>query len=88
MEFSVEELLEAHRSELVELLRRSSLAQGVGGGLDQWELIKSEEIGDGNLNFVYRGHLTLDGECTTIIVKYAPYYIRVSFICNIRSVVF
>ena len=39
----------------------------------------SEEIGDGNLNEVYRVGLKSEG---TIIVKYAPPYVKV--ICNGR----
>lgn len=77
MDFSAGELIHgAH--ELPELLRKFKLLPSGHAAGVQLQVIKVEEIGDGNLNYVYRAHLSIGGDGMTVIVKYAPTYIRVS----------
>lgn len=77
MDFSAGELIHGAR-ELPELLRKFKLLPNGHATGVQPQVIKVEEIGDGNLNYVYRAHLSIGGDSMTVIVKYAPTYIRVS----------
>lgn len=78
MDFSVKKLLSAHSDELLAQLRSSGLVEATPS--EKWSVKISEDVGDGNLNFVYRA--VLEGEAFpkdfSVVVKHAPTYIRVS----------
>ena len=81
-EFPVSSFVQKHSRELPDALGKLMEAK-----LDEKDLslLKWEEIGDGNLNFVYRIWLgppkedaaMNDGSDITAVIKFAPEYIRV-----------
>ena len=88
-EFSLETLFKLHTTDLPNLIKdclspKLPGAEHVTADIDHWE-----EIGEGNLNFVYRVWLKPHDstqECT-VIVKYAPAYIKVRYcVCVCLSV--
>ena len=91
-EFSLETLFKLHTTDLPNLIKdclspKLPAAEHVTADIDHWE-----EIGEGNLNFVYRVWLKPHDlkystqECT-VIVKYAPAYIKVRYcVCVCLSV--
>ena len=80
MEFSVKEFLISYQSQLQDVLHKVRLVPSCCNDSTQLQIQKVEEIGDGNLNFVYRVQLALGEDSVSVIVKHAPNYIKVSSI--------
>lgn len=83
MEFNIEDVVSANSVSILSGLREAGLAKGK----DSLQIKETEEIGDGNLNIVYRVVLANpasspstpqdEGKECSVIVKYAPPYIKV-----------
>lgn len=87
MDLPVEKIVTANHSTLVERLVATNLMQlHQSSSGDTLKMKLSEEIGDGNLNIVYRVTMGPDNprspskEDVSVIVKYAPPFIKVHFI--------
>ena len=81
-EFSVKNFFQKHQGDLYKHLQDtlgSKLPNLSTLTSDNLVLLKWEEIGDGNINFIYRVWLGPDEKsAVTVVVKYASTYIRVS----------
>ena len=78
MEFSVGDFLLSYQRLLPDILHKSQLVPNDYANSTQMQIQKVEEIGDGNLNFVYRVQFALGEDSVFVIVKHAPNYIKVS----------
>ena len=81
-EFSVENFFQKHQGDLYKLLQDnlgSKLPNLPALSSDDLVPLKWEEIGDGNINFIFRVWLGPDEKsAVTVVIKYASTYIRVS----------
>ena len=81
-EFSVKNFFQKHQGDLYKLLQDtlgSKLPNLPALSSDDLVPLKWEEIGDGNINFIFRVWLGRDEKsAVTVVVKYASTYIRVS----------
>ena len=75
--FAVVDFFQAHGEKLRKALISSKITNSKTD-LGNLQLKNFEEIGDGNLNFVYRIFLDVGGAAAiSIVVKHAPDYIKV-----------
>lgn len=72
MDFNIVEVVEANYGSISSSLSKSGL---ISTDNKVQQVKGTDEIGDGNLNTVYR--ITFTDECS-VIAKYAPPYIKVS----------
>lgn len=73
----MEDFFDAHRDELRKALNSSRIPNILIESCNL-QVQKVEEIGDGNLNFVYRIIVGVGGaEAASLVLKHAPVYIKV-----------
>ena len=82
--FAIVDFFQAHRDELRKALNSSKIAD-IKTETGVLQLKKFEEIGDGNLNFVYRVTIDVGGAApVSIVVKHAPDFIKVGWGDRVR----